>query len=421
MNKLICQKCGQQIQNDFGVTLFHCTNCGAGIQSLPMEKPAPFGQIPALVSPKPKSNSKIARNVLGGLGVILLSALGIFGYWFLSEKHPLAKWKTNYFELDAALTTAEAIKEKIGGDFNVVEITIQPKEFSMIIQNKDNPNYVDVIKSNSLGIIIGPDVVKTPTQSGNIPQSSFPFKDINFSAIPSFTQEAIAKANIEGAKVTKLILGRGFISKIGSPMGNYGEIRWKIEIEGTREMVTATASPQGKLLSVDISRTSQAANYTVITNEELQKAQNSIIETLGKDTQISRIIIYDNYINFAVPYPENPEKVNIYSFGINGLAQKEFGSHLSSYNPIRPMSFSEIRLADAVQLLEKAKVRSGLANGKVSLISVGKYIATQTSPHQPPIALAEWEIRLKDGEKDASVEFDLKGNIIEKKLEYDVK
>jgi hypothetical protein len=337
------------------------------------------------------------------LVVLLLTAVG-----FGCKNNPLATWKTNYLELDTAQTTVEAIKEKIGGDFSVVEVRIQPKEFSMIIQNKDNPNYVDVIKSNSIGIIVGPDLVKTPTQFGNIPKSLFAVRDINFSAIPEFTQEAIAKANIEGAKITELTLGRGFASKVGS-VGNYGEVRWIIKIEGTRESVTATASSQGKLLGVDFSRTSQAENYTVFTAEELKKAENSIFETFGKDAQIFSISIREKSISMEVPHPENPLKVKEYSFGINGLAEsQQFGSARPANVPA--LNFSEINLTDAVQLLEKAREKSDLLNGKFSNISVGysKYDMDRAD------ALPEWRVNLKDGEKDASVRFNLKGNVIGK-------
>ncbi|MEP6902050.1 MAG: tetratricopeptide repeat protein [Actinomycetota bacterium] len=103
MNKLICQKCGGEISNEFGVTLVYCTNCGAGVQSLQPEKPVAFGQVPKLVSPKSptnnsSSNSKMARYFLGclGLGAILLLALGIFGYWSWSGKNPLAKFTKQY-------------------------------------------------------------------------------------------------------------------------------------------------------------------------------------------------------------------------------------------------------------------------------------------------------------------------------------
>ncbi len=103
MNKLICQKCGGEISNEFGVTLVYCTNCGAGVQSMQPEKTAVLGEVPTLVSPKSlinnsSSNSKMTRNVLGclGLGVVLLSALGIFGYWSWSGKNLLAKYTKQY-------------------------------------------------------------------------------------------------------------------------------------------------------------------------------------------------------------------------------------------------------------------------------------------------------------------------------------
>lgn len=92
MNKLICQKCGGEISNEFGITLFHCTNCGAGIQSLP----TPIS--PKLLNNNPPSNSKMTLYFLGclGLGAVLLSALGIFGYLYWSGKNPLAKFTKQY-------------------------------------------------------------------------------------------------------------------------------------------------------------------------------------------------------------------------------------------------------------------------------------------------------------------------------------
>lgn len=103
MSKLICQKCGGEISNDFGVTLFHCTNCGASIESFPTENPAAFDDVQTLVSPKspnynPQSNSKMTRNVLGclGLGAILLAAVGIVGYIYWPGKNPLAKFTNQY-------------------------------------------------------------------------------------------------------------------------------------------------------------------------------------------------------------------------------------------------------------------------------------------------------------------------------------
>jgi hypothetical protein len=416
MNKQICQKCGQEIPNEFGVTLAYCTNCGNSVQSLSTEKTAAFGEIPTLVSPKPKTNSKMTRYFWVGLGLaaVLLSALGIFGYWVWSVKNNLL---TNYFDGNGVQTAAEAFKGKIGKPFKVFEIEITPEGITLQAQDPNNPRNLDLYKY-AAGFVIGPTPVQVNTvQYGNLEQTTFPFDEINFAAVPQIAQEAVSKAGLEGGRVSKMTFNRAFAMKEGVQGRNLGDARWFIEIEGKRESVTATASPQGKLLGVDFSRTSQAANYTVITNKELQKAQNAIIETFGKDAQIFYINISNKSILIKIPHPEDPKKEKEYSFGINGLtANMEIGSASSANGLFPPMNFSEIRLADAVQFLEKAKEKSGLMNGKISSISISRNTFSNfpTAPRQAKQAPTEWKVSLKDGEKDASVTFDLKGDIIEK-------
>ena len=34
MNKMFCQKCGEDISNEFSVTLSFCTNCGAALNKV---------------------------------------------------------------------------------------------------------------------------------------------------------------------------------------------------------------------------------------------------------------------------------------------------------------------------------------------------------------------------------------------------
>ncbi len=101
MSKITCQKCGGEISNDFGVTLSFCTNCGASIQSLPgSEKTLSFSGEPTVVSPVrvqnigAASNQKTGRYFLGCLGLlfggVILSAVGIFGYWQWTEKNSVS-------------------------------------------------------------------------------------------------------------------------------------------------------------------------------------------------------------------------------------------------------------------------------------------------------------------------------------------
>jgi oligopeptide transport system substrate-binding protein len=101
MNQEICQKCGAEISNQFGISLAYCTNCGASIRNLHAENLSSLEGAPTLLSPKTTnynspSNSKTTRNVLGclglGLGAILLAAIGIFAYWYWSGRN-YADWQ----------------------------------------------------------------------------------------------------------------------------------------------------------------------------------------------------------------------------------------------------------------------------------------------------------------------------------------
>ena len=330
----------------------------------------------------------------------------------------LAKLNANYFESDAAQVAAEAFKEKIGKPFRVFEITITPEGIMLQAQDPNNPRNLDLYK-DAAGFVVGPTPVQvSATQHGNLEQTTFPFDEINFAAVPTIVQESVSRAGLEGGRVARMTFQRGFaISK--KDVGNLGNARWLIEIEGTRESATARADPNGKLLGVDLSRTSQAENYTVITDEELQKAQNAIITTLGKDAQIFFISISNKSILLEVPHPENPKREKRYIFGVDGLtAGNDFGYALSVNVLYPPMTFSEIKLTDAVRLIEKAKEKSGLRNGTLSNIEIkidawGRDISNNR--RQAVMAPIEWKISLEDGEKEASVSFDLKGNIIEEK------
>lgn len=83
MNNLFCQKCGEKISNDFGVTLSYCTSCGANVQMPPTEmKTASFG---ANASPKAKSSSPfLLTGVFAALFLLVLLSFG--AYWFINQK-----------------------------------------------------------------------------------------------------------------------------------------------------------------------------------------------------------------------------------------------------------------------------------------------------------------------------------------------
>ena len=155
--------------------------------------------------------------------------------------------KVNYFESDAAQVAAQAFKEKIGEPFKVFQIIITSEGFTIHAQNPDNLRHLDEYQYVA-GFVTGPMPVQVNVRHGNLEQTTFPFDEINFAAVPTIVQESVSKAGIEGGRVTGMTFERGFVME--KSMGNFGDGRWFIEIEGTREKAIARADPTGKFLGV---------------------------------------------------------------------------------------------------------------------------------------------------------------------------
>jgi hypothetical protein len=154
----------------------------------------------------------------------------------------------------------------------------------------------------------------------NAEKSSFPFDEIDFSKVSQFCTEALDRADIEGGQIYRLTFQRGF-ALTDEGLGALGNARWHIEIHGARENVTATADPKGNLLGVDLSRTSKAADYKLLNETELRKAQEMVEKNIGADIEIIDIVFYEQSFGFKVPNKENPKVSDDYKYDINGLSR----------------------------------------------------------------------------------------------------
>lgn len=229
--------------------------------------------------------------------------------------------KGDFFKGDGAQKAAAAVKEKIGKPFNVSEVFIDDDEFRVHAQDPNNPKNLDEYKYVA-GFVTGPNPVKLNGMNENLEKSSFPFDEINFAALPEFARQAIEQAGIEGGEIYRVTFQRGFVIT-DNAVGSLGSARWHIEIKGTREDVSAAADPKGKLLGVDLSRTSRAKDYKVITRDELQKTQDALKNALGADTKVLEIIIYETSLSWSIPNRQNPNVQDSYQYGINSLTNKE--------------------------------------------------------------------------------------------------
>lgn len=79
-SKLICQKCGVEIANQFSVTLTYCTNCGA---SLNLPKQITLTLPKTAETPKPKSNFSVIllTSLFTSLFILTLAASGFYMFF----------------------------------------------------------------------------------------------------------------------------------------------------------------------------------------------------------------------------------------------------------------------------------------------------------------------------------------------------
>lgn len=313
--------------------------------------------------------------------------------------------KGQFFDGDGAQTAAKAVRDKVGKPFKVTEVFVDEGEFRVQAQDPNNPKNVDEYKYVA-GFVTGPTPVHLSGIYDDIEKSSYPFDDIDFAAVPKFTKEAVAKAGIEGGKIYRLTFQRAF-ALTDSGAGALGAPRWNIEIQGTRESVTAAADPKGNLLGVDVSRTSKAKDYTVFTKDELKRAQTAITEHLAARPEIVEIVMYDKYLMFKVPNPENPNVGDDYKYDINGLSRTGFVKTSLMKLPGREnFSIADIDLTKAADFLEKARDRTQMPGAAVSSFSINR----SKSPFNTKGYRTLWDVGLKAGVKEGRVEYDNDGN-----------
>lgn len=333
------------------------------------------------------------------LSVLLMVGLGCKTLGRLGKK--------NYFEGGDAQVAADAIKEKIGKSFKVTEVFIEDDEFRVQAQDPNNPKNLDEYKYVG-GFVTGPNPVKLNGMNENLEKSTFPFDEINFAAIPELSRQAIEQSGIEGAKISRMTFQRGF-ALTETDAGGYGTARWLIEIKGTREDVTAAASPDGKLLGVDLSRTSKAADYKVTTTGELKKAQDALKNFLGENAKVSEIVIYEKFLMCKTANRENPNVEDSYQFGINGLTKQGLVKMPKIKTPFNEdLSLSDINLTDAAKYIEKAKQRVEMPDASLTSFSVRR----ATKSVFDKTFRTEWGVSLKKGVNEGSVYFDNEGNEI---------
>lgn len=314
---------------------------------------------------------------------------------------------TNYLESENAQDAAEKLKEKIGKPFKVYDITIEENEFRVQVQDPDKLQNLDEYKVIG-GFVLGPNPVKTNAMQKDLEKSTFPFDQINFAAITNFTNEALKKSQIEGARVNRLTFQRAF-AITESSVGALGNARWIIQIEGTRESVTAVATPDGKLLGVDRSQTNQAANYKVITPEELQKANDALLSNVPENAAVAEIVINNDYLTCSVENAENPSVGDSYKFSINGLTKsRQKNTVKTQISTFESFSLKEINLLNAGNLIAQSQQRIEMPGAVFDRMTINR----KRDGFKGKVSYIIWTAYFKQGVNEATVVLNNEGKII---------
>ncbi len=94
MNKHFCQKCGDEISNDFGVTLSFCTNCGAALSNLTADETIELKR-ETVVNKKPKGSLFVGLILGALLTVFLIGGFYLFSNYFQSRDETISGGGSN--------------------------------------------------------------------------------------------------------------------------------------------------------------------------------------------------------------------------------------------------------------------------------------------------------------------------------------
>ncbi len=147
----------------------------------------------------------------------------------------------------------------------------------------------------------------------------------------------------------------------------------------------------------------------MLTEEELQKAQELVTSHIGSNAEIIEMVFYDKYFMFKVPNAENPKVSDDYKYDINGISRSGLVKGAAIRFPgAENYSVNDVDFANAARFLEKAKERVRMPNASLGSLSVRR----SSSPFNKKGPRTEWHVSLKSGVNDASVEYDNDGSEI---------
>lgn len=158
----------------------------------------------------------------------------------------------NLLEGDNALKGAMAIKAKAGdGEVKVIRTEIRPDKMTIVTQSPTNPKEQDEYIYEK-GSATGPKPVMIHQVFANHVPHTTPIGDVNWAAMPTVIEKAIALAKSEGAKVDLVSMDNQYASTSTPSLKDSAEgkkwmLTWRIFVQSPRKSNYFWADTKGNL------------------------------------------------------------------------------------------------------------------------------------------------------------------------------
>ena len=322
------------------------------------------------------------------------------------------KLRENLFEGSTAAKAVAACTQNIAGSIQAVGLEITKDTATIRVRRANNPDEVDEYVY-SHGLCKGPEPVRLNNLERAMSSDPWIFSpdEINLAAMPTVVKDALASVTLEGGKVTKITIKRELAT--GANESREKEIRWTIEVQGTRESASASANARGEIVGVDLSGTSRAAKQNYLDPQTFQEAIREVKKAFGGRLTVLGFTAYPSFLWFKAVAP-NSDQVNQYQYDLNGVVNKGAASVM----PVpkgeriedRYFQIDDVELSAMEQVLKTAVVK---ANAKQPWIGSMSFTVDHPNVFSKKLQIF-WGVIVADGspEKSVNVNFDAHGRLL---------
>lgn len=314
----------------------------------------------------------------------------------------LAGLRTNYLEGGNAAKAIAEVQSKVGKPFRVIEVMIEKDEVRVQLVAPDNPRNVDEYRARA-GFVAGPNPVKLNALIGDPMKSSVPMEEIDFAAIPKMITDALEKTALEGGAVRRMTFQRGFALS-GSTAGSLGAPRWNIEIEGTRESASATANGAGEIIGLDLSRTARGKDYSVLSKEELKRAQDALRSIVGSGNRVQSITIRKDTVSIEALTSGESNDMESFTFGIGGVKKGLVSGKAIQSKTEAFFALADIDLTAALDYIEKTRSRLEMPGAEITSVTFRRTVKTVMNLDEKTNQIS---VSLRQSKNEGTVTFDL--------------